>query len=73
MSVVIYRKVRDFGYMNETCLFWCMSDLAMSRLSTTGFFAETVHGSGGNLEGSLLYTIYIYNHMHIVLKPKQVT
>ena len=73
MSVVVYRKVRDFGYMNETCLFGCMSDLATSRLSTTGFFAETVHGSGGNLEGSL-YTIYnIYNYMHIVLKPKQVT
>ena len=61
MSVVVYRKVRDFGYMNETCLFGCMSDLATSRLSTTGFFTETVHGSGGNLEGSL-YTIYIQSH-----------
>ena len=53
MSVVVYRKVRNFGHMNETCLFGCMSDLATSRLSTNGFFAETVHGSGGNLEGSL--------------------
>ena len=74
MSVVVYRKVRDFGYMNETCLFGCMSDLATSRLSTTGFFAETVHGSGGNLEGSL-YTIYILQShaYYIVLKPKQMT
>ena len=51
------------GYMNETCLFGCMCDLATSRLSTTGFFAETVHGSGGNLEGRL-YTYYIQSRAY---------
>ena len=52
--------------------FWVHECLATSRLSTTGLFTETVHGSGGNLEGSL-YIQSIYNHIHVVPKPKQVT